>query len=98
MLTVNKADDFLLSQLTQRPLVLYCQILRETTGQKYRKGQREGKKFLARLAGGFIFLLANPEFYSHLASWRVGIRTPVYIMCFSVSQVCWWCWCMALWP
>jgi hypothetical protein len=25
---------------------------------------------------GFVFLLANPEFYSHLASWRVVIRTP----------------------
>jgi hypothetical protein len=24
----------------------------------------------------FVFLLANPEFYSHLASWRVVIRTP----------------------
>jgi hypothetical protein len=25
---------------------------------------------------GFAFLLANPKFYSHLASWRVVIRTP----------------------
>jgi hypothetical protein len=25
---------------------------------------------------GFVFLLVNPEFYSHLASWRVVIRTP----------------------
>jgi hypothetical protein len=25
---------------------------------------------------GFLLLLANPEFYSHLASWRVVIRTP----------------------
>jgi hypothetical protein len=34
-----------------------------------------GKK-LARLASGLVFLLANPEFYSHLASCRVVIRTP----------------------
>jgi hypothetical protein len=27
-----------------------------------------GKKFLARLASGFVFLLAKSEFYSHLAS------------------------------
>jgi hypothetical protein len=27
-----------------------------------------GEKSLARLASGFVFLLANPEFYSHLAS------------------------------
>jgi hypothetical protein len=33
-------------------------------------------KKLARLASGFIFLLANTKFYSHLASWRVVIRTP----------------------
>jgi hypothetical protein len=29
-------------------------------------------KTLARLARGFTFLLANPEFYSHLHVWRVG--------------------------
>jgi hypothetical protein len=28
----------------------------------------EREKTLARLASGFAFLLANPEFYSHLAS------------------------------
>jgi hypothetical protein len=33
------------------------------------------KNTLARLASGFLFLLAKPEFYSHLASWRVVIRT-----------------------
>jgi hypothetical protein len=31
---------------------------------------------LASLASGLVFLLANPEFYSHLASWQVVIRTP----------------------
>jgi hypothetical protein len=36
-----------------------------------------GKK-LARLASGFVFLLANPKFYSQLASWRVVIRTPAF--------------------
>jgi hypothetical protein len=36
----------------------------------------EGKKPLARLANGFVFLLANPEFYLHLLSWQVVIRTP----------------------
>jgi hypothetical protein len=35
-----------------------------------------GKKILARLVVGFVFLLAKPEFYSHVASWRVVIRTP----------------------
>jgi hypothetical protein len=30
----------------------------------------------ASLASGFLFLLAKPEFHSHLASWRVVIRTP----------------------
>jgi hypothetical protein len=36
----------------------------------------EGEKTLARLVSGFVFLHANPEFYSHLASGRVVIRTP----------------------
>jgi hypothetical protein len=36
------------------------------------------KKSLASLASGFVFLFANPEFYSHLISWRVVIRTPAY--------------------
>jgi hypothetical protein len=36
----------------------------------------EREKHLARLVSGFVFLLVNPEFYSHLASWRVVIHTP----------------------
>jgi hypothetical protein len=36
-----------------------------------------GEKTLARLASGFVFLLANPDFNSSLASWRVVIRTIV---------------------
>jgi hypothetical protein len=35
-----------------------------------------GEKTLARLASWFVFLLANPEFHSHLASWRVVTRNP----------------------
>jgi hypothetical protein len=38
-----------------------------------------GEKILARLASGFVFLLAKPEFYSHLASWRVVFWTPVHV-------------------
>jgi hypothetical protein len=45
------------------------------TGPIFRNCQLEGKK-LARLASEFVFLLANPEFYSYLASWQVVIRTP----------------------
>jgi hypothetical protein len=36
----------------------------------------EREKTLARLASGFVFLLAKPYFFSYLASWRVVIRTP----------------------
>jgi hypothetical protein len=38
-----------------------------------------GKKILFMLANGLVFLLANPEFYSHLASWRVVIHTAVRV-------------------
>jgi hypothetical protein len=41
-----------------------------------------GKKSLTRLGNGFVFLLAKPEFYSHLASWRVVIHTPGLFICF----------------
>jgi hypothetical protein len=37
----------------------------------------ERGKTLARLANWFAVLLANPEIYSHLASWQMVIRTPV---------------------
>jgi hypothetical protein len=30
--------------------------------------------------GLYLFVLANPEFYSHLASWRVVIRTPALMV------------------
>jgi hypothetical protein len=40
-----------------------------------------GKKVLAnRLASGFVFLLTNPEFYLHLVSLRVVIRTPALVL------------------
>jgi hypothetical protein len=39
--------------------------------------EREKEKNLSRLASGFVFLLANPEVFLHLASWRVVIHTPV---------------------
>jgi hypothetical protein len=40
----------------------------KTTGQKYRMGQWDGKKPSPNWRMGFVFLLANPEFYLHLAS------------------------------
>jgi uncharacterized ion transporter superfamily protein YfcC len=44
-------------------------LAKSEKNQKYRKSKREEeKKNLARLASGFVFLLANPEFYSQLAS------------------------------
>jgi hypothetical protein len=41
-----------------------------------RVSERENKPSPDSRRVGFVFLLANPEFYSHLASWRVVIRTP----------------------
>jgi hypothetical protein len=52
-------------------------LSQKTTGPIYRNCQW-GEKFLARLANGFVFLLAKSEFYLHLASWRVFIRTPAH--------------------
>jgi hypothetical protein len=42
----------------------------KTTGQKYRNGKRDLdlKRKRARLESEFVFLLANPEFNSHLAT------------------------------
>jgi hypothetical protein len=48
---------------------------RELAKNIERVSERE-KKTLARLLSGFEFLLAKPDFYSHLASWRVVILTP----------------------
>jgi hypothetical protein len=49
---------------------------KKKAGPKYRKVHAEVKNTLPRLASGFVFLLTKPEFYSHLASWRVLIHTP----------------------
>jgi hypothetical protein len=43
-------------------------------GDRERKNQSEGKK---KVASGFLVLLAKPDFHSHMASWRVIIRTRV---------------------
>jgi hypothetical protein len=43
--------------------------------KKKKHGLVREKKILVRLASGFVYLFAKPEFYSHLASWRVVIRT-----------------------
>jgi hypothetical protein len=37
------------------------------------------KTTLASLASGFLCLLPNPKFYSHSASWRVVICTPLVL-------------------
>jgi hypothetical protein len=52
----------------------------KTTGPMYGNGQWEGKKKLARLASKLAFLLAKPEFHSHLVSWRVFFRTPAFVL------------------
>jgi hypothetical protein len=36
----------------------------------------ERENTLANLASGYLIFLAKSEFRSHLASWRVVIRTP----------------------
>jgi hypothetical protein len=56
----------------------------ENNWPKRDKRSVSGKKNLARLASGFVFLLANPEFYLHLTSWRVVIRTPG--LCMYIQQ------------
>jgi hypothetical protein len=60
-----------LAKLARSSVFLFA---KKTTGQKYRKDQWEGK------TPGFVFLLANPEFYLHLASLRVVIRTPAFLL------------------
>jgi hypothetical protein len=52
----------------------------KTTGQNIGKVNESGKKKLARWASGFVFLLANHEFYS-TRIWWVGewLSTPLCI-------------------
>jgi hypothetical protein len=57
------------SQQVRKQLAQYTEIISE----------RENKT--ARLAIGFVFLLAIPKLYSHLASWR-GIRWYPQPWCF----------------
>jgi hypothetical protein len=49
----------------------------KTIGSIYKNWEKK-----TRQAGvsGFAFLLAEPEFYSHLANWRVVIRTPAHML------------------
>jgi hypothetical protein len=47
---------------------------------KYIEIVSERGKTLAKLANGLIFLLANPEFYSHLTNWRVADGCPPAIL------------------
>jgi hypothetical protein len=47
----------------------------------------EEKQPLSRLMSGFVFLLAKPEFYSHLASWRMVIRTPAHSTGFTTAAI-----------
>jgi hypothetical protein len=58
----------------------------KTTQESGEEESVREKNTLARLASWFLFLLAKHEFISHLASWRVVIRTPVYEMRLSLSQ------------
>jgi hypothetical protein len=44
-----------------------------------RLAERRKKKTLAKLVSKFKKLLANSNFYSHLASWQVVISTPASI-------------------
>jgi hypothetical protein len=50
----------------------------ENNGPNELKLLVRGKKTLARLANGFVFLLAKSEFYSHWASWRL-VMAPLVI-------------------
>jgi hypothetical protein len=47
----------------------------ETTGQNIERVSKMGKNF-ARLASGFLSLLANPDFYLHLARLASGYPHP----------------------
>jgi hypothetical protein len=46
---------------------IFTRQVRKQLAQKIERVSERGKN-LARLASEFVFLLANPEFYSHLAS------------------------------
>jgi hypothetical protein len=58
----------------------------KTTLDQGRKDSVKGEQTLATMASGFLFLLAKPEFHSHLASWRVHVHTPVRFSCCNYMQ------------
>jgi hypothetical protein len=58
-----------LAKLASSSVVLLAKS--EDNWQKNTERVSEREKNLVRLASGFVFLLASPEFYSHLANWRV---------------------------
>jgi hypothetical protein len=51
-----------------------CQVRKQLAQSIEIVSERE--KILARLASGFVLLLAKPKFYMHSTSWRRVIRTP----------------------
>jgi hypothetical protein len=59
-----------------REFNIFTRQVRKQLAKNIKRVSERGEKKLARLASGFVFLLANPEFYSPLASWRVVNRTP----------------------
>jgi hypothetical protein len=65
--------------------IFTCQVRKQLAKNIERVCERD-KKNPTRVASGFVFLLAKPEFYSHLASWRVLISTPGYGLTLSVMN------------
>jgi hypothetical protein len=62
-----------LAKLASRPVFSLAKT--ENNWPNIKKGSVRGEK-MARLARGFVILLTNLEFYSHLASWQVVIPNP----------------------
>jgi hypothetical protein len=58
---VRGVDKFF--NLASRPVLSLAKT--ENNWPNIKKGSVRGKKTLARLASWFVFILANPEFYSH---------------------------------
>jgi hypothetical protein len=51
-----------------RVIEYFTRQFRKQLAKNIERVSERAKKNLARLASGFVFLLANPEIYSHLAS------------------------------
>jgi hypothetical protein len=58
-----------LAKLASRLIFVTHQVRKQLAKNTVRIS--DGGKKLARLAYGFVFLLANPEFYSHLAIYKI---------------------------